>query len=40
MQLQTRLVQLENEYREFKRQTLREIAELKQLIQQLMQPAG
>ena len=40
MQLQTRLVQLENEYREFKQQTLREIAELKHLIQQLMQPAS
>jgi integrase len=38
MQLQARVIQLENEYRDFKQQTLREIEELKKLVQQLMQP--
>jgi integrase len=40
LELKARLAQLENEHREFKQQTLREIAELKQLIQQLMQTTG
>jgi len=35
-QLQARLMQLENEHREFKQQTLKEIEELKKLVQKLM----
>ena len=35
IQLQTRIAQLENEYREFKQQTLKDIVELKQLVQRL-----
>jgi len=35
IQLQTRITQLENEYREFKQQTLREIEELRKMVQQL-----
>jgi len=38
MQLQTRLMQLENEHREFKQQTLREVAELKQLVESNFAP--